>query len=540
MSHPSPTSHRAAKTGALLLGLALTVFTATPAMAEVRLDTANPLADFTQEGGQSFTGSPTVLSLNDGAITDIVNLYAPDPDAAAGGAVDIVATFMVVVGSLSGADLGVHLVINDGESKAVIAALIVQGGVKGIGLAGGTDFSDPLNYPVFVPVNWSAPTTVRLRRTAEGDGEIVEVNGVAPSPRALLVSGLLAPRNRVGSTFEFGCTSPEATVNVDFTEFFTEEPFPPQVIVPVDGGAATLTPVTINDGAGDQNDPHISGDWVSYASNLSIRYYSFATDIDAEIPRGFSARDLLSDVSGNRVVFSRIITGVKTAVMVFDAATGAPPIEIDAAPGVTRLGSAIGGNTVAYIDSGLQASGELVIHDLTASSSVRITNDAHPDQNPQVSPDGNVVAWEHCLSSLSNCDVWQAVKSGPVWDVGVVSGSLNPEGNPDTNGTLVVYDSLRSGNADIFWKPAAGGAEVQLQMPGVEANPSIAGDFIAFESRPTLFSTSDIFVYDRVKNRLFQVTDTSLVTEQLNDITVLPAASAWCGQATRTASTSAT
>ncbi len=116
----------------------------------------------------------------------------------------------------------------------------------------------------------------------------------------------------------------------------------------------------------------------------------------------------------------------------------------------------------------------------------------------------------------------QAVKNGAVWDVSVASDSANPDANPDTNGTLVVYDSVRAGNGDLFWRPVSGGAEVQLELPGVEANPSIAGNFIAFESRPTLFDTSDIFVYDITTNLLYRITDTPLVTEQLNDITVFP------------------
>lgn len=294
---------------------------------------------------------------------------------------------------------------------------------------------------------------------------------------------------------------------------------------PNDGGPfSSFSPVTINDGVGDQSDPHISGDWVAYASDTSIRYYRFSTATDAAIPMDSSARDLLSDISGSKIVFSRVIPAVKTAVMVFDAATpGAAPIEIDAAVGTTRLGSAIGGNTVAYIDFGLEANGELVIHDLTTATSLRITNDTAPDQSPSVSPDGDVVTWEHCNSSLGNCDIWQAVKSGAVWNVDVVSNSANPEANPDTNGVLVVYDSFRDGNADIFWRTVVvGGNEVQLQMPSFEANPSIAGDFISFESRPTLIATTDIFVYDIVNNLLYQITDTPLVTEQLNDITVLP------------------
>ena len=57
---------------------------------------------------------------------------------------------------------------------------------------------------------------------------------------------------------------------------------------------------------------------------------------------------------------------------------------------------------------------------------------------------------------------------------------------------------------------------------GFEGNPSIAGNFIAFESRATVIDSADIFVYDIVTNRMYQITNTPLVNEQLNDITVLP------------------
>jgi hypothetical protein len=140
-----------------------------------------------------------------------------------------------------------------------------------------------------------------------------------------------------------------------------------------------------------------------------------------------------------------------------------------------------------------------------------------------VSADGNVVTWEHCATSGTNCDIWQAVKSGAVWSVGPLADSTNHEGNPESNGTLVVYDSIRLADlGEIFWTPVAGGTEVQLQMSGIEGNPSIAGNLICFESRATSFGRSDIFVYDINTNRLYQITNTPLVTEQLNDITLLP------------------
>jgi Tol biopolymer transport system component len=161
--------------------------------------------------------------------------------------------------------------------------------------------------------------------------------------------------------------------------------------------------------------------------------------------------------------------------------------------GSNRLGSAIGGNTVAYIDLGLQANGELVVHDLVAGTSVRLTNDVAVDQDPSVSPDGNTVTWEHCTADLSDCDIWQAVKTGGVWTVGVVSATASVESNPDSNGTLVVYDSDRGSGSKIFWRPVAGGAELQLQLPTFDRNPSIAGHFVCFESQQTLAAATDIW-----------------------------------------------
>ena len=304
----------------------------------------------------------------------------------------------------------------------------------------------------------------------------------------------------------------------------------PQVVVPVNGVTPTLTPVTINNGVGDQYDPHVSGDWVSYTSDNSIRYYNFSTATDAAIPLGASVRDLLSDISGTKVVFSRIVTG-KTTVMVFDVSTPlVPPIEIDPADGVTRIGSAIGGNTVAYIDYGVASFGDLVIHDLTTSTSTRITNDGEIDSDPSVSPDGNVVTWYHdrnVAGDLTRFQIWQAVKTGAVWNVTVVTDQAwGFAPGPDTNGSLVVYNSVFGegsvNNGEILWRPVTGGVNAQLQMPGVEANPNIASNVISFESRPTLWDTTDLYVYDTTANRLYRITNTPLANEQLNDITVLP------------------
>jgi hypothetical protein len=296
-----------------------------------------------------------------------------------------------------------------------------------------------------------------------------------------------------------------------------------RAIVPVSYVTSAMTPFTVNDGPGNQTDPHISGGLVSYTSDLSIRYFNVESNTDAAVPQNGGVRDTLSNVSGSRIVFSRQFATGASALMVFDTSMPASdPVEIDPAPATTRLGSAIGGDTIAYVDFGLEPSGELIVHDLSTSGSTRLTNDTALDVNPAVSADGNVVVWEHCPTTQTNCDIWQAVRTGPSWTVTVAAANAAPESNPDTNGVTVVYESNRSGNSDIYWRSVAGGAETQLQLPGIDVNPNIAGNLIAFESRATIFDATDLFVYDVPTNRLFQLTNTPLVNEQLSDITLLP------------------
>jgi hypothetical protein len=296
-------------------------------------------------------------------------------------------------------------------------------------------------------------------------------------------------------------------------------------ITPITGGAISGgTPVTINISDGDQTDPHVSGDIAAYTdiAGSTIRYFNFATHVDAAIPQPADVIDILSDVSGNRIAFSRIEID-RNALMVFDTTT-ATLTEILPNAGTNRIGTAIGGNTVAYIDQSV-GNGDVYAYDLSTSAWWTISNDPAAEDNPNVSPDGNVIVWERCPTSLTNCDVMQAVRNGGSWTVSVVANSPDPEGNPDTNGTLLVYDASHPGNPtgqDIYFVPVAGGATTQLEIPGDQQNPSISGGVIAFESRATPNSATDIFLYVIATNTLWQVTNTPDVDETLNDVTVLP------------------
>lgn len=209
----------------------LAIQTTRPVKAATTLDTANPNANFTNEGGQSFTPG-NVLTLTDASNGDFVAFFAADVDANPGTQIDLVTTFQVRQETRFNADVGNRVVINDGLTRSAIAACIVKNGVNGIGLRSQGSASDPDSYPVFVPVDWqAAPVTLRLRRYANGDAELVEVNGAAPSPRALLTFDKAPGPTRAGfGSVEFGAASPEAMCTVDYTAFHSE-----RVVNPVAG-----------------------------------------------------------------------------------------------------------------------------------------------------------------------------------------------------------------------------------------------------------------------------------------------------------------
>ena len=83
-------------------------------------------------------------------------------------------------------------------------------------------------------------------------------------------------------------------------------------VTPVNGGDVGGTLVAVDDGPGDQNEPHVSGNLAVYTERPeifavgTIRYFDFLTDLDAAVPTGAEGDfDVLSDVDGDRIVFSR-------------------------------------------------------------------------------------------------------------------------------------------------------------------------------------------------------------------------------------------
>jgi len=226
--------------------------------------------------------------------------------------------------------------------------------------------------------------------------------------------------------------------------------------------------------------------------------------------------DSLSDVYGGRIAFTEAtISGPQ--IVIFDAATQTRTV----IPGFGHSHPALGGNLMAFEDRSFSTNpneSEIGIYNLSTGTVTRLTNDALFDKNPAVSPTGNAVVWEKCQTNGLSCDIYSAVQTGPgTFQTQLLTGAGEDRG-PNTNGALVGYISDKSGANDIYYQPVGGGAETRLSIPGDQRDVSISGNLIVFESNAGALQY-DVYVYDIVGNRLYQVTNTP-VNETLSDITV--------------------
>lgn len=290
-------------------------------------------------------------------------------------------------------------------------------------------------------------------------------------------------------------------------------------VTPANGGMVGGSTIAVDNSPGDQLDPHVSGDLAAYtdASNPFghpiIRYYDFANPVSPNpaVPAGSPEdEDTLSDVNGNNIAFSRFnpSTGAHACLVFNTVSTNTTEI----GSGVNATATALGGDTVAFVSDG-----DVWVGRISGPGLTNLSASAASDEAPAVSPASNLVVWASCQPPGLNCAIMKATLSGGVWSASSVVKAA-PAANPDTDGTNIVYDA----DGDIFFVSAGGGAATQLEIAGVQRNPSIAGGMIAFESGVDDFSATDLFVYQISTNTLFRVTDTLFTHESLNDVTVLP------------------
>ena len=295
--------------------------------------------------------------------------------------------------------------------------------------------------------------------------------------------------------------------------------------------------IPVSSAPGEQSDPHISGNLITYtnedANGAEVRYHDLATSTDLAVPNGGNL-DFLSDVSGTRIAFVRFDTQGESTIQLFDTVTGGSAVEVAPEPGESnRVAAAIGGDTIAWQDLGFSTdvlASEIVVHDLVTGVSTRLTDDVLRDRTPTVSPDGDVVVWAQCTTTGGSCAIWQATKGLSGWSASPVTEAGGNDSLPDTNGEIVVYGSTRpegdSFESDIYWRPVGGGAEQRLTIPGIQRNPNISGSMISFESRDVTaaapnFPNFDIYAFDMITGHLYRLTE-SPANESLNDPWVAP------------------
>jgi hypothetical protein len=286
--------------------------------------------------------------------------------------------------------------------------------------------------------------------------------------------------------------------------------------------------ITLNNGPGDQMDPHVSGDLAVYADTgaYTIRYYSFLANIDRAIPKGSTDIDAPADASGTRIAFSRAMSD-RQACMVYDTAANTLT-EIAPQVGSWRSSTALGRDTVAFTDQGV-GNGDIMVYDLATSGPlINVSASPEVDGNPHVAPSGNAIVWqrERCNPSCVDSGVMKSVRVGGMWSPAtIVSDTPYLEYDPDTDGVWIVYASERPSatGPDIYFQPLSGGSETRLAIPGTQRNPAISSGVIVFDSLANNpVAASDVYLYIIATGTLLRVTDTPAVNEVLSDIDVLP------------------
>jgi hypothetical protein len=292
--------------------------------------------------------------------------------------------------------------------------------------------------------------------------------------------------------------------------------------------------IVVNNGPGNQTDPHVDGDLVCYTDQqngaaTTLRYHNLTTLTDNGVPGVFGVADFLCDVRGTTIVFIRDFTNA--GVFTFDTASSTLT-EIDPTPGSMRFGPQIGDQTIVWQDFGTSStSSYIVAYDRTTGATTVLSPSSTSviNQNPGISSDGSIVAWESCPGALpSSCLIWKAVRStaGTWTSQQLVSQVQGVQSHPETDGAVIAYSANFANPSGvvanrIVWQPAVGGTDQVLNIQGSAINPSVSGGLIAFDYDETLSGNHDIAVYDTASNLLYKLTNTP-GDKTLNDISVTP------------------
>ena len=302
-------------------------------------------------------------------------------------------------------------------------------------------------------------------------------------------------------------------------------------------GQSSGTPMTgsslvINNGPGDQTEPHVHGNRVVYTNQLSrslteVRYHDLATGADQAIPH-VGQPDSAPRVQDGTVLFTRV--GAGNRLFSFDVFQGGSAQEVAPRLDPDRRAASLGGTLVAFQEQGYTvrpAPPEIFAWRQDTQSLTRLSEDTKVDRSPSVSPDGQTVVWSKCVTSSQGCDIWVARRETGGYALQQLTGAQGEETQPVTNGETVAYVSQRVVNgvteSDIAFQPVQGGEALSLPLPGPDTHPSISGPLIAFEHWDASAATPnyDLMLYDLRTSLSYRLTQTP-GSESLSDVSMGP------------------
>jgi YVTN family beta-propeller protein len=140
------------------------------------------------------------------------------------------------------------------------------------------------------------------------------------------------------------------------------------------------------------------------------------------------------------------------------------------------------GSKLTFFSSKGGSNGEIYVINADRTGETRLTNDLNRDYQPHFSPDGTKIVYKSVHSGNSNIWVMNADGSGPhqvTFDTYGEDPSSPPSYGADwsPDGSKIVFDTMRSGNYDIWIMNADGTTPVQLTTSSSnEAHPHFSPD----------------------------------------------------------------
>jgi tricorn protease len=205
-----------------------------------------------------------------------------------------------------------------------------------------------------------------------------------------------------------------------------------------------------------QNDTSIVFVWKFYMWTLDLTNQG-AKPVQLKV-------DIREDSSGEKIVERRFTSGIQRAALSTD------------------------GKAVVF-----SLGGDLWIMDANGGTARPITNDAHVNDNPRLSPDGKTISFYSNRSG--NSDIWLIDTNGQNLRQLTTNAADDFFQNWSPDGQSLVFCSTRSGNKDIWLKRIDGSPAVQLTTDRADDDdPSFSPDgrLIAFDS--SRGGNADIYV----------------------------------------------